>query len=296
MKYLDSFTLVSPRLEDDFILNFPYQLEMQCYKHTNVYPFKIFPNKGLEHLTFSDITLLYGNNGSGKSTLLNVIAQKLGIGNKAPFNDSPCMDDYLQRCSYKLAYGIDWIPDGSCKMASDDVFEDLLDMRSINGMIEERRQALFEEYSSLRSTPMKQLESITQLDSFKKQLETKTSTMSEYSAKRMTAEIDGRSNGETAFNYFTENITDGALYLLDEPENSLSAELQLELARFIEDSARFFNCQFIISTHSPFLLSVKGARIYDLDIRPVETREWTELKNVRAYYELFRDHAGEFEK
>ena len=40
------------------------------------------------------------------------------------------------------------------------------------------------------------------------------------------------------------------LYLLDEPENSLSAELQLDLLKFIENSARFYNCQFIISTHS----------------------------------------------
>ena len=63
--------------------------------------------------------------------------------------------------------------------------------------------------------------------------------------------------------YFTEKILDGGLYLLDEPENSLSPQKQLELLQFLEDSVRFYDCQFIIATHSPFLLSLKGARIYD---------------------------------
>ena len=36
-------------------------------------------------------------------------------------------------------------------------------------------------------------------------------------------------DGESALKYFTDHIDSDALYLLDEPENSLSAELQLEL-------------------------------------------------------------------
>jgi predicted ATPase len=74
---------------------------------------------------------------------------------------------------------------------------------------------------------------------------------------------------------------------LDEPENSLSSKRQLELKGFIEDSVRFFGCQFILSTHSPFLLALKDAQIYDLDERPVTTKLWTELENVRLYRELF---------
>ena len=85
------------------------------------------------------------------------------------------------------------------------------------------------------------------------------------------------------------------LYLLDEPENSLSPERQLELARFLHDSARFYNCQFVIATHSPFLLAMPGARIYDLDAEPVTTRKWTELENVRATWEFFQQHRNEFE-
>ena len=64
--------------------------------------------------------------------------------------------------------------------------------------------------------------------------------------------------------------------------------------RFLEDAVRFFGCQFVISTHSPFLLSMKGARIYDLDEDPVDVKKWTQLENVRAYYQFFKEHEDEF--
>ena len=85
-----------------------------------------------------------------------------------------------------------------------------------------------------------------------------------------------------------------ALYLLDEPENSLSAKLQRELAEFIQQSARFYGCQFVISTHSPFLLAMNGVKIYDLDASPVQVRRWSELENIRTYFELFDAHRRDF--
>lgn len=69
----------------------------------------------------------------------------------------------------------------------------------------------------------------------------------------------------------------------------------MELVKFIEDSVRFFGCQFIISTHSPFVLSLKYAKIYDLDEDPVDIKKWTELESVRLYFEFFRSHEDEFE-
>ena len=87
---------------------------------------------------------------------------------------------------------------------------------------------------------------------------------------------------------------ENSLYLLDEPENSLSPVRQQELVRFIEDSVRFYGCQFVISTHSPFVLSMKGAKIYDLDEDPVDVKHWTELENIKAYYKFFKKHEHEF--
>ena len=69
---------------------------------------------------------------------------------------------------------------------------------------------------------------------------------------------------------------------------------QLELKYFIEDCVRNHGCQFIISTHSPFLLSLKGAKIYDIDSEPVRIRKWTELECVKVYREFFRENEFKF--
>ena len=84
------------------------------------------------------------------------------------------------------------------------------------------------------------------------------------------------------------------LYLLDEPENSLSEVYQEKLASFLYDSARFFRCQLVIATHSPVLLAMPDAKIYDLDARPVAERRWVDLPNVRALHDFFRAHEAEF--
>jgi predicted ATPase len=102
------------------------------------------------------------------------------------------------------------------------------------------------------------------------------------------------SNGENGFRYFVEAIQPEGLYLLDEPENSLSPERQLELVKFIYSMARFYNCQFIIATHSPFILSIPGAKIYNMDEFPVTTCKWTEYENVRIYRDFFKQHEEEF--
>ena len=114
--------------------------------------------------------------------------------------------------------------------------------------------------------------------------------------KVIVKDIQEQSNGESALMYFASYITDNGLYILDEPENSMSASMQIKLAKFIEDSARFFNCQFIIATHSPFILGIKDAVIYDLDSKPAIIKEYANLENMRVYYDFFKLHAAEFEK
>ena len=288
--YLESFTLASRSDEESFILNFPYQLEMQCYSHTNVYPFKIFPQKRFSSVEFAPITVFYGGNGSGKSTLLNIIAEKLALQRAASFNDTPYFASYLDHCDFLLSQDL---PEGSRMIASDDVFDLLLGRRSINENIDRKRNRLFREYEETREMEYR-FDSFSDYADLKRRNEAKRQTKSVYTAARLPKELNGLSNGESAFSYFTNEIRENALYLLDEPENSLSPRLQRELADFLMDSARFYGCQFVISTHSPFLLAMKGARIYDLDSVPVRERKWTELENVRAYYDFFKAHEGEF--
>ena len=108
-------------------------------------------------------------------------------------------------------------------------------------------------------------------------------------------EVKLNSNGETALIYFEERLKPDTLYCLDEPENSMSPKMQLELVKMLEEMARYCGCQFIIATHSPFLLALEGARIYDLDSNPVEIRNWWKLENTRVYFEFFKKHHKLFE-
>ncbi len=293
MIYLESFRLASERDETDYLFD-SRKLDMTCLDMNNAYPFKIFPFKYLERLDFSPITLLYGGNGSGKSTVLNIIARKLQIHRTSPYSRTPFFEDYLQYCRAVL-YRDKQPPEGSCIITSDDVFDYMLSFRTLNEGVDRQRDALIEEWRELRKGGF-QLRSLEDFEELEHRRDAWTSTRSDYTARRLPKNLPGQSNGENAYGYFAEKIRGNALYLLDEPENSLSAERQTELATFIEDSARFYGCQFIISTHSPFLLSMKGARIYDLDESPVTVKKWTELSNVRLYRDFFEEHRGEFEK
>lgn len=299
MLYLRSFSFPSQSDEEGYLLNYPYQQEMGCYSHTNVYPFKLLPDMGLTHLELAPVTILCGSNGSGKSTVLNLIAEKLRLERAAPFNNTPYFESYLEMCRYSLAPTVRRIPQKSAILTSDGVFDFLLDLRAINEGVDRRREELFREYEATRnvygSNDGFQMRSLSDYEELKRRNEIRRSTKSAYVSRRLPQETNGRSNGESAYVYFTQKIDEGALYLLDEPENSLSAGLQRDLVDFLTDSVRFYRCQFIISTHSPFLLSMRDALIYDLDTRPVRTRRWTELPHVRAYYELFRAHEREFD-
>lgn len=292
MIYLESFRLASERDETDYFFDCR-KLDMTCHNVNNPYPFKIFPFKYLERLDFAPITLLYGGNGSGKSTILNIIAQKLKLTRTSPYSRTPFFEDYLEFCRPEL-YRDKEPPEESCIITSDDVFDYMLNFRTLNEGVDRKREELFEEWYNLRQGSF-QIRSLEDVEELQHRRDAWKSTRSDFTARRIPRNLPGQSNGENAYGYFAEKIRGNALYLLDEPENSLSAERQMELSRFLEDSARFYGCQFIISTHSPFLLAMKGARIYDLDTIPVEAKKWTELSNVKLYHEFFEAHRSEFD-
>lgn len=261
------------------------------------YPFKNFPDKNLRTLEFDKITLLYGGNGSGKSTLINVMAHKVKADRYTDFNDAPLFDDFVAICRMEFTRK----PLRSCVLTSDDVFDYAIKARGVNDGLWEKREELIDKYGETRSEAVWNTDILKfkGLDDYERWSEVREilsprKTQSTYVKKRVARDIDLHSNGETAMRYFVDRIDEDALYFLDEPENSLSIELQTELADYISATARATDSQFIIATHSPILLSMKGARIYNLDSYPVTTCKWTELPNVRKYFDFFMDHKDEF--
>lgn len=291
MIYLRQLELTSDHAETQFIVN----LKRTCFN--TIYPFKIFPLKELEYVDFTPITIFYGGNGSGKTTLLNIIAEKIGAIRHSQYNKSPFFEEYVSMCEI---YG-DEIPSNSQMLSSDDVFDYVMNMRYLNENVDYHREELFRGYGihHMRAMDEEGYTNLHGLDDYDRWKEVKDAVLSnksqsQFVRERLAKNVDMFSNGETAMRYFTEHIDRDAIYLLDEPENSLSIKYQLDLAKYISDSARHFGCQFIISTHSPILLSIEGAKIYDLDSIPVDTCDWTELENVRMYYDFFKEREAEF--
>jgi predicted ATPase len=263
------------------------------------YPFNVFRYRELPTFYFGPVTIFCGGNGSGKSTILNVIAEKLHLKRGAAYNRTEEFEDYVRLCSGRRCRGME-IPPESRIITSDDVFDYLLDIRYINSGIDKKRNELFGTYFDKRSADREalRLRSLEDYDRWREVADAKALKNPNpvpFVRDRVMKNVQTRSNGESALMYFTEEIRQDALYLLDEPENSLSAEFQLELKKFLEASVRAYNCQFVISTHSPFLLSMPGAVIYDLDNTPPGVKNWTEIKNVRIFYDFFKEHRGEFE-
>lgn len=302
MRYLCTFDLMTRSQEEGFLMAFP----RTCFD--SYYPLGIFSyEKKLEHLQFADITIFCGGNGSGKSTLLNIIAEKLKLSRQTCFNKTYFFDPYLASCYYELntkdPTKLRDLKSVSKIITSDDVFNHIIDVRRKNENLSFKRDLIFEEKTMMnryggnylndrpRHINMDDPDSIKAFSDYQ--------AKSKKSASRLVRENVGveertYSNGENGFKYFTDAIQPGGLYLLDEPENSLSAEMQLELVHFLHGMARFYDCQFILSSHSPFILSLPNAKIYNMDAEPVATCKWTELPNVRIYHEFFHDHQSEF--
>ena len=291
MIYLSSFNLPGDSAETSFVMQ-----EKRTIFHT-FYPFRIFSQKSFRAVELDRITIFYGGNGSGKSTLINVMARKMNAERFSDFNDSPFFDDFVGMCYAKVSRR----PLNCRVLTSDDVFDYALNARLINENIDDRRRELLDNYVAVhqelrRNSDIVRMKGMDDYERWNDTMEilSRRRTQSSYIKNRVVRDIDLHSNGETAMHYFLERIADEGLYLLDEPENSLSIDFQIQLADYIAATARATHTQFVIATHSPIFLSLKGAKIYNLDDNPVSVCNWTDLPNVRKFYDFFKAHEAEF--
>ena len=284
--FLSAFYFPGEEAESDFMF------DLKTTYDQTVYPYGILPKAGLDEIIFRPVTILYGGNGSGKSTALNVIAEKLRLVRSSVYNRSRFFEDYVDRCRATLENPV---PNNSRIITSDDVFDMMLDIRAFNEGIDRRREKLAEDYYALKQERF-QVRSLDDLDHLHRINEARSKTYSRFIENESGKSLRERSNGENALMYFQGKIEMDTLCLLDEPENSLSPENQVVLADFLAECVRYCGNQLVISTHSPFLLALPGAKIINLDDHARVVDSWTELKNPRVYFDFFKKHAGEFEQ
>lgn len=297
--YLESFTL--PISQEEMMIGKRMRENGGDYGYIdNIYPCRFFGEKGLSEINFRNVTIFYGGNGSGKSTLLNLIAAKLELNRISPFNSSELFDRYASACKYSLGYDEEGfrhrIPDGSRIITSDDIFDYMLTVRTNNSEIAEEIEAGKKEHKKLKYGDTVKFNGMEVYEDLRLQVLARTKSLSRRQFIRRTAgqEVKLNSNGETALSYFEQKLKFDRLYCLDEPENSMSPKMQLELKKMLEEFSRYCGCQFVIATHSPFLLAMEGARIYDLDSSPVAIRNWWDLENVRIYWDFFEQNGHLF--
>lgn len=279
---------------------------------SDFYPFNVFCNKNLREISFENITIFYGSNGSGKSTLLNVIIKELNKkqevikANRVKTDEiekpqyeyyrSVNIDDFVENCESEI---INKIPIGSELISSEDIFNFILQKRIDNNKKELERKKLDDDYwfannKGPNAVPISEFR-----NDMDKYLEIVRLRSAKSSKKLIESRVEKNeqelSNGQTSLDYYNEKLKENTLYFLDEPENSLAPEYQLELVKLIIEMSRFFNCQFVIATHSPFILALPNAKIFDLDTNPVSVKNWYELENMKIYYDFFKSYKDKFE-
>ena len=318
MVYLENFKFPSRKKEDVYINECP---ENYWNKDSGaLYPFFILSENMLFSLYFDPITIIYGSNGTGKSTVINVISNTLKIKRNSLYNSTAYMDDYCNLCSFKTDLNwsgaeFNYVNDRESKydiskiskvITSDDIFKMLLDDRLkkdqqlfkskiVSREISEikKLKETDDRYRRIREINFETGENLEEYKEFMGMRQAKS--FSKYLKEKFGPIERGFSNGENSMMYLAEEIQKEGLYLLDEPENSMSTKFQKDLADIISFSARRYNTQFIIATHSPFLLAIQNAKIYNLDECPVKESKMWELENMREDYNLFKSYSDKFE-
>jgi predicted ATPase len=104
------------------------------------------------------------------------------------------------------------------------------------------------------------------------------------------------SHGEAYLKIMHERVDREGIYLLDEPEAALSPSRLLSLIYFIKEHLQKFRSQFIIATHSPMLMAIPGAKIYEVSeegmtqVSLEETEHYTITKSFLNDPELYLRH------
>lgn len=300
-KYVEKFILPNQDEEERLIINrMGYNGGRNGYID-NIYPCNLFTQKQLTELDFEGITILYGGNGSGKSTLLNLIANKLELKRISAFNNSELFSAYVKSCEIKMAeddegYAYKVVPHNSRIITSDDIFDYMLTARENNQTIADNTEEMRDEWAELKFGKTIRLGGLENYEEFSKQVDARRKSLSrrKFLYKFAGQEVKLNSNGETALEFFEKKLENDCFYCLDEPENSLSPKFQTQLVEIIQRKARYCGCQFVIATHSPFVLSLNGAKIYDIDSIPVDIKKWWELENTKTYFEFFNKYRDLF--
>jgi predicted ATPase len=213
------------------------------------------------------VTIFVGDNGSGKSTLLEGIAYKINLpliggfikaNNRSGFDAAETLQTYLQ---------IEWK-----RETSRGFFfraEDFSDF--INGVEQERNKI---------AGDLNELKGVVD-DSIIERMSESMNFNLRNMRKNYGENMQAFSHGEAYLKILQTRIGDKGIYLLDEPEAALSPLKQLSLISLILEIVKTKNAQFIIATHSPILMGIPNAAIYEIQEDSMKIVDYKETDHYR---------------
>lgn len=235
------------------------------------FPFNIPAVKFAKQVELSKaVTIFVGDNGSGKSTLLESIAYALNIsliggfiGASAGFEAARLLKPHLK---------IEWL-----RETTRGFFFRAEDFSAFVDSVEREKNKITNDLSELKG----------QVDD---SIIEKLSESMNFSLREMRKDygenMQAFSHGEAYLKILQTRILNKGIYLLDEPEAALSPLKQLSLIAFILEVLKSNNAQFIIATHSPILMGIPGAVIYEIQedgMQQVEYRETDHYRITKAF-------------
>jgi predicted ATPase len=104
-------------------------------------------------------------------------------------------------------------------------------------------------------------------------------------------DLHGRSHGQSFLELMGSRFTSPGLYIMDEPESALSFDGQLRLLRMMRNGVKA-GSQFIVATHSPLLMAMPGATIYELNESGIARTAYDDVRAVGLWRRFLVDPDG----
>jgi len=101
-----------------------------------------------------------------------------------------------------------------------------------------------------------------------------------------------KSHGEGYTSIFRNKIRDKGVYVFDEPEAALSPARQIEFVKLVHEKQQTGYTQFIIATHSPFIMAYPGATILHLTPKGLVEKSYKQTENFKILQEFYYDPGG----
>jgi predicted ATPase len=212
------------------------------------------------------VTVFIGDNGTGKSTLLESIAYAVDlpliggrIGGASPsFAAAKEIKPYLEiQWKWELRKGF---------------FFRAEDFSHFIDGVDREREKIAMELIDLKGKVD---------DSVIKQMRENMNYAGFRMRKQYGQDMQAFSHGEAYLTILQTRIMDKGIFILDEPEAALSPLKQLSLLAFIMQVLAGGNTQFLIATHSPILMGIPDALLYEIREDGMERVAYKETDHYR---------------